>query len=138
MTGNVHSVKSDDSVREAATMMLEHKIGCILVKDGKKMIGIITEADFLKISRHPDDPFTIPVSKLMSTPLITIEPDLSLTKAGKMMKEKGIRRLPVKDGEEIIGIVTSKDLLRIGSLSIGNVRRWIVLKLVEYSTMPFR
>jgi CBS domain-containing protein len=138
MTRDVVSVSADTSVKDAAVKMLDNNIGCVVVMDGSKPVGIMTERDFLTIARHSTDPSTIPVSKVMSTELVTIDPDSDLSKAGKLMKEKNIRRLPVKEDERLVGIITSKDLVTIGSLTIGNVRRWLALKLIEYTTIPFR
>lgn len=131
------SVRSDANIREAATEMLDHNIGCVLVREGQDTIGIVTERDFLKIAKH-SEPFRVLVSEVMSTPLVVVGPEASLSEAGKIMLEKGIRRLAVKRGDDIVGIITSRDLVRGGSLRIGNVGRWIALKLIHYTSIPFK
>ncbi len=136
MSRTIFSVRSDSNAMEAATEMLYHDIGCVLVREGDDTIGIVTERDFLKIAKN-SEPFRIIVSEVMSAPLITISPEASLSDAGRMMLEKEIRRLAVKNGDGIVGLITSRDLLRGASLKIGNIGRWIALRLIHYTSIPF-
>jgi len=102
----------DSSIKDIANLMKEKQTGSVLIKKGNEYVGIITERDILyKVVAEGKDPSKVKAKEIMSTPLITIDKDAELEKIIHIFKEKKIRRLPVKDGERIIGIITLRSII---------------------------
>ena len=111
MTKSVITVDSSITVNEAAKMMEDLKVGAIIVMENNVPVGIITERDFtVKIVAHAYQ-ITTPVKNIMSTPLITINPDESIWMVTDLMYTRGIRKIPVINNNQVIGIITATDLV---------------------------
>lgn len=112
MHRSVSTVPSTATVAEAARLMGEKTLGCLVVADGSAVSGIVTERDLLlKVLAPGRDAASTQVSEVMTSPIITEGPETSLDRAVGLMAERRIRRLPiVKDGQ-LVGIVTSTDVL---------------------------
>jgi len=111
MTKRPIFVDVDSNLRECARIMLKERVGSLVVKDGKKLVGIITEKDFVRCLR--DYSFDMKVRDVMTRDVKTIEPNKDIYEAFKMMGEENIRKLPVVDRGIFIGFLTEKDILRI-------------------------
>ncbi len=125
MSKNVLTVDKSVSLQEAAQNMNELNIGCVIVTDGTKPLGIVTERDFVTKVAAEGRPLFTEISEIMSSPLITISPEETIWEASEMMKEKLIHKLPVKENEQIIGIVTTTDIVRISSVGSDSEMRRI-------------
>ncbi len=90
--------------------MHEQQTGSLLVMDGDRLVGIITERDVLKAVGRGIDPAALPIKDAMTTDVITIEPDTRLREAAKLMATKWIRHLPVVESGRVVGIVSQRDL----------------------------
>ena len=111
MTKAIISVNTKTTVLQVAKMMENGGIGAVLVKKDGHLSGIITDRDYAtKIVSHNLSSDT-PVEQIMSSPLITINYDESISAAAKRMSSKKIRKLAVTDNGQIIGLVTSTDLV---------------------------
>ena len=112
MTKAIISVNTETTVFQVAKMMEQGGIGAVLVKkDDGHLSGIITDRDYAtKIVSH-NLPSDTPVEKIMSSPLITINYDETISAAAKRMTSKKIRKLAVTDNGKIIGLITSTDLV---------------------------
>ena len=111
MTKAIISVNTETTVFQVAKMMEQSGIGAVLVKKGGNLSGIITDRDYAtKIVSHNLSSDT-PVSTIMSSPLITINYNESISVAAERMTDKKIRKLAVTDNGNIIGLVTSTDLV---------------------------
>lgn len=111
MTKSVISVDGSINVNEAAKMMEDAKVGAIIVMENNTPIGIVTDRDFaVKIVAHAYQ-ITTPVKQIMSSPLIATGPDETILMAADLMHTRNIRKLPVIDNDQVIGIVTSTDLV---------------------------
>ena len=111
MNKSVISVDGSINVNEAAKMMEDAKVGAIIVMENNTPIGIVTDRDFaVKIVAHAYQ-ITTPVKQIMSSPLIATNPDESILMAADLMHTRNIRKLPVIDNDQVIGIVTSTDLV---------------------------
>ncbi len=116
MSKNVLTVDKSTSLQEAALNMRKSNIGCVIVTEDTKPIGIVTERDFVTKVAAEGRPLFTNIYEVMSSPLITIDPEETVWEAAEMMKEKGIHKLEVKKNEQIMGIVTATDIVRISSL----------------------
>ena len=108
----VVAVQPSDTVLQAANLMNDLNIGGVVVLDGDRLAGIFTERDVLRrVVAQELDPATTPVAEVMTTPVITCPPDLSLEDCAALMTQRGVRHLPVQDRTGLVGVVSIRDLL---------------------------
>jgi len=125
MSKNVLTLDRSVSLQEAAEKMKSLKVGCVIILDNKKPVGIITERDFVTKVAAEGRPLFTEISEVMSSPLITINPEETIWEASEMMKEKQIHKLPVKENDQIVGIVTTTDIVKISSVGSDSEMRRI-------------
>ena len=111
MTKVIISVNTDTTVFQVAKMMEQGGIGAVLVKKDGHLCGIITDRDYATKIVSNNLPFDTSVEKIMSSPLITINYNESISAAAKRMTNKKIRKLAVTNNGKIIGLITSTDLV---------------------------
>lgn len=125
MNTNLSVVKPEMPVLDAAKLMKERKIGNVVVVEKKQPIGILTESDILKkIVADEKNPREVLVKDVMSTPIIVVDPYVTLEEAIRIMGKCSVRRLPVIENNELIGIVTQKDISRISPILHEISREW--------------
>lgn len=113
MTKDVVTVKGSATVKRAVDLMNKNEIGCLVVVNNVKPIGIVTERDMLKrVIHEKKEPEKTNVAEVMSKPLIVTAPNMLAGEAAKLMFGKGIKKLPVVENERIVGLVTLSDLIR--------------------------
>jgi CBS domain-containing protein len=128
MSRSVITAKENARVPEVASLMKEHNVGCIIItNDDKKPVGIVTEKDLVTrvVAEITDENLvakvlneTVELNKLvardiMSSPLITVTADETINQAARKMRKHGIRRLCVMQEGNLLGIVSSKDILAV-------------------------
>ncbi len=125
MKTNLAIVKPNVSVLEAARLMKKRKIGNVIVVEKKQPIGILTESDILKKvvaeGKYAKD---VLVKDVMSTPIIVVDPYITLEEAMKTMGKCNVRRLPVIEKDELIGIITQKDISIMSPVLHEISREW--------------
>jgi len=113
MVKDIVTVKADVTVKRAVEVMNEHEIGCLVVVNGGKSVGIVTERDMLKRIIHElREPKKTRVTDIMSKPLIAAAPKMSAGDAAKLMFERKIKKLPIVENGRLVGLVTLTDLIR--------------------------
>jgi CBS domain-containing protein len=110
MNKGLFTVEPATTVAEAATMMGERRVGSALVMDGDALLGIFTERDIVRALGEHFDAAKHQVAEWMTRDPITVPPDTPAKDALKTMLDGGFRHLPVKDGEQVIGVVSMRDL----------------------------
>ena len=111
MTKSVISVDSMMTVHEAAKMMEDAKVGAVIVMENNTPVGIVTDRDFaVKIVAHAYQ-ITTPVKQIMSSPLIATSSDETVLMVADLMHTRNIRKLPVIDNDQVVGMITSTDLV---------------------------
>ena len=118
------------SIRDAAKLMDEKNIGCIIITKNQSPIGILTERDFVTRIAAKEKPFTASLEEVMSSPLIEIDPNETVWEAAQIMKVNNIHKLPVKKNNQIIGIVTTTDLVKICSIGSDSEMRRICDQII--------
>lgn len=114
MTMNPITIEPEVSTLEAVKKMLEKDVGSLVVCKASKLKGIITESDIMKhVAAKDRKASSLAVKDIMTTDLITVDPDISLSKATKRMIDEDVRRLPVTEDGELVGLLTEKDVLKI-------------------------
>ncbi len=113
MTKSVISVDASMTINGAAKMMEDAKVGAVIVMENNKPVGIVTDRDFaVKVVAHAYDIAT-PIKQIMSSPLFSINSDESVRTAADLMHDNGIRKLPVIDDENLVGIITATDIVNL-------------------------
>ncbi len=118
MKKNVISIDEAKTIKDAANMMNEARIGSIIITKDDTPVGILTERDFVTKIAAKEIPLTTLLSKVMTHPLLVIGPNQTVWEAAEIMKNMEIHRVAVQDGSKIIGMVTTTDLIKI--ISIGS------------------
>jgi CBS domain-containing protein len=115
MSSPVITVDEDATAVHVAELMEKHELGCIIVvgREGKP-VGIITERDLVtRVLAKNLKPDAVKAKDVMTTPLITIGPDETINEAARKMSRLNIRRLGVVYKGELIGLISSKDILAV-------------------------
>ena len=109
----VYSIGPEDPVLEAIQLMADHHIGALVVMRGDELAGILSERDYARkvilMGRSATD---TPAWQIMSSPVHTVSPELSLEDCMRLVTDKRIRHLPVIEGGRVIGIVSIGDLVK--------------------------
>ena len=120
MAKNIKTVKPDDSVHVAVQKMNKFDIGSVIVISSGRPIGIITETNVMRRVVEPRmDPATVWAKDIMTSPLVTIEQTASVAEAAKIMAEKRINRLPVINGDKLVGLISSTDIVKANPTQLG-------------------
>jgi CBS domain-containing protein len=110
----VYSVGPNATVYEALKLMADRNVGAVVVMDDEKRIhGIFSERDFArKCTGEGMSTRTTRVREIMTTLLVTVNPDTRINECMALMTEKRIRHLPVMDGEKLVGVVSIGDVVK--------------------------
>ena len=106
------TASEDTCVRDAASLMVEHRIGALAVVRGTRLVGIFTERDVLaRVLLAGRDPERTVLREVMTPEPLTIDIDQSLRRALHLMQNHDIRHLPVEEGGVPVGMVSTRDAL---------------------------
>jgi len=113
MVKNIVTIGARASVKKAVELMNKHEIGCLIVVNKEKPVGIVTERDMLKrVLLQHKDPRKTRVSSIMSKPLMVGKPQTDLREAVALMVERRIKKLPVIKNTKLLGLLTLTDIIR--------------------------
>ncbi len=112
MTKIVASVDANQTIFEAAELMSSKGISCVLVTEAGNPVGVVTERDIVGRVVAKRKSLDLKVSVIMSSSLITVDPDASLKEAARLMSTNKIRRLPVLKNNKLVGIISASDFIR--------------------------
>jgi CBS domain-containing protein len=111
MTTDPRCVDVEQTIAGIAQMMRDDDIGDVVVSDGNRLLGVVTDRDIVvRAIAEGLDPTRETVDAVFSGDVKTISPDASIDEAVRVMRENAVRRLPVVEGEQLIGIVSLGDL----------------------------
>lgn len=111
--GTVHTVGPDARVIDALKLMAEKDVGALVVTEGARIAGIISERDYArKVILHGKSSHDIPVREIMTPRVVTVQPRHTVEECMALMTEKRIRHLPVTEGERLIGVLSIGDLVK--------------------------
>ena len=112
MVFRVVKVSPDDTVSIAIARMLEENVGSVGVCEGEKLVGMFTERDVLRLAGEGSQFADVRVGDVMTRQLVTLAPDDDILDAARLMGERKIRHLPVLEGENLLGIVGIREVVR--------------------------
>ena len=126
---NVWMIRPDATVFDALAKMAEKDVGSLVVTDGEKLVGIVTERHYSRnvILKGKKSPTTV-VSDIMERVVIHVRPEQSVELCMALMTEKRVRHLPVLEGQTVVGIVSIGDLLK----SIISKQKFVIDELEHY------
>ena len=119
MTRNVRTLTPSDTVASAAKAMGELNVGVIPVCEGDKLLGVVTDRDIVVRAVAQGLDGHTPLAKVMAKEPVTVTPATPVTEVVKMMYERKFGSVPVVEGEKLVGIVTTTDLLGLLSKLLG-------------------
>ena len=112
MTKDLRVVRPDTTIKEVVATMNKFNIGSIIVVQGDRPVGIITERDILRRQVEPClAPEILTARQVMTSPLITINETANIEDAAKLMAKKKAKRLPVMNNDKLVGIITFTDIV---------------------------
>jgi CBS domain-containing protein len=112
MSKNVKVVRPDTTMKEVVATMNKFDIGSIIVVQGERPVGIITERDILRRQVEPClAPETLTARHVMTSPLVTINEEASIEEAARLMAKKKAKRLPVMNNGKLMGILSYTDIV---------------------------
>ena len=115
MRRDVITIDPDASIMDSMRKMVNERITSLIVEKptDKSVYGIITRKDIVnKVIAYNKDLKTTKVSEVMSEPILTISPDLSIETVARLMAKTDIRRFPVMEGNKLIGLISNSDILK--------------------------
>lgn len=112
MNAPVRTVGSAESVVAAARTLSAHDIGSLVVTQGGDVAGIVTESDVVRVVAGGGDPEGVAVADVMSAPVVTVAADCAVHEAAERLRDNDIKKLPVAEDGDLVGIVTASDLAR--------------------------
>lgn len=117
-----NQVPEDTSVTNGSKIMASSHQGFLIVAEKKKPVGIVTEWDVVsKVLAEGLDPNETTIGSIMTRDFIYVSPDTPTEKITELMRDKNIRRLIVMKGNELLGVITSRDILRIFKDYMDNI-----------------
>ena len=109
----IYSISPDAPVLDAIKEMAEHGIGALLVMQGEKLLGMVSERDYArKVILKGRSSSETKVSQIMSSPVLTVRPEESANECMRIMTDNRVRHLPVIEGERVVGVLSIGDLVR--------------------------
>jgi CBS domain-containing protein len=112
MSLRVVKVSPDEPVRLAIARMLEENVGSVAVCEGQRLVGIFTERDVLRLAGEGPEFAEVNVGDVMTRNPVTISPDDEILAAARLMSERRIRHLPIVQGDNLLGIVGIREVMR--------------------------
>jgi CBS domain-containing protein len=112
MSGNLLTVEPGLPLTEVAQRMVARDVGAVLVMEGERLVGILTERDMLRAVAEGIAEDTL-VSHCMTPNPETMEHDEPIRQAAVLMIHGGFRHLPIVEGDRVVGILSIRDLMRV-------------------------
>lgn len=117
MIRDVITLQTDASAYDAVRLMNKNRIGCLVVVYNGEIVGILTERDLLeRVLEGCKNPKETRVSEIMTRQVIVGKPDMELIEATRLMFEEKVKKLPIVDGKQLVGLITLTDIARATSV----------------------
>ncbi len=110
--GTLWHVRRDDTVFEALQLLAQYEVGALMVMDGGRLVGVISERDYTrKIALQGRNSKETRVADIMTSQVLTVRPSTGTRECMALMSERKIRHLPVLDGSTVLGMISIRDIL---------------------------
>ena len=113
MTDSPTTCETSSTIADIAKVMRDQDVGPVPIVDGDRLVGIVTDRDIvLRVVAEGRDPSSTTVRDIVSSDLVTVTPSTTLDEALQLMSQSQVRRLPVTEGDRLVGIVAQADVAR--------------------------
>lgn len=131
---DVYTVTAGESVRSALAVLCAHNIGALVVRDGPRVVGIISERDLVRrVMQRERSLDETPVRTVMTSPVVTVQPSDTLDQCMGIMTEQRVRHLPVMAQGELCGMVSVGDVVKAKLAEQAGA----IADLERYITTPY-
>jgi CBS domain-containing protein len=114
MTSLIVTSEADTPVKQAAKLMAVEDIGSLIVTKGDELAGLVTRREIISARLLSDDAYnSLTVEDVMTSPVITISPEADIGQTIAVMDQAGVKCIPVIEGDSIIGVVSTSDVIRV-------------------------
>src|SRR3989338_5386850 len=140
MLTDVPTLKKEAKIEEAAKLLVQKGSGCVVIVENRKPIGIVTELDLVRNAVSNGNTLKEPVSKIMTSPVTSMTPDMKLDEALKVIDTKKFRHYHVIEKEELGGLVTKKDVVNVISDNLRfhrNIQNIVLILFVLFEFFVF-
>lgn len=140
MLTDVPTLKKEAKVEEAARLLNGSKSGCVVIVENNLPIGIVTELDFVRSIASKGKNLTQPVSRIMSSPIVTMSPGMKLDEALKIIDTKQFRKYPVVENGKLVGLITKEDVVNSISDNVKlhrNIQNSVLILFVLFEIFIF-
>src|SRR3990170_7465012 len=137
MTSDPVTAVPDLTVAQAASVMRDRGVGSLIVVEGGKAVGILTERDIVtKVAAEDRKASTLKVRDVMTSPVVSVHPHEEVEEAARRMSKRRIRRLPVVQDGKLLGVITENDILRVWPHLVEVTREWARAGMFEEGPGP--
>ena len=140
MLTDVPTLKKEAKIEEAAKLLAQNQVGCVVIIENNKPIGIVTELDIVRNAVPKGKSLKETVSKIMTSPVTLMTPAMKLDEALKIIDTKKFRKYPVVVNEALIGLVTKKDVVNAISDNLRfhrNIQNIVLILFVLFEFFVF-
>ena len=124
MHKEVMTVRSTTSAQQCAVKMTKERVGCLIVLDKKEPVGIITERGFADLVKKGNfDCKEVKAQDFMTKPIISIDIDTTYEKALRKFEKENIKRMPVVDDDDVVGLLTLRNLVTHSKKNIKTLQK---------------
>jgi len=110
--GTLWHVRPDDTVFSALQLLAQHEVGALVVMDGGRLVGIVSERDYTrKVALQGRNSRETRVADIMTAQVLTVTPGTGTRACMALMSERKIRHLPVVDGDTVLGMISIRDIM---------------------------
>ena len=110
--GTLWHVRPDDSVFAALQLLAQHEVGALVVMDGGRLVGIVSERDYTrKVALQGRNSRDTKVAEIMTAQVLTVTPGTGTRACMTLMSEKKIRHLPVVEADTVLGMISIRDIM---------------------------
>jgi CBS domain-containing protein len=109
----IYSIRPDAKVFEALESMAEKDVGALIVTEGSRLVGIISERDYArKVRLHGKWSHDVPVREIMTEDVVTVDPSRTVEECMAIVTRERVRHLPVCEGDRLVGVISIGDLVK--------------------------
>ena len=140
MQTGVPTLKKEAKIEDAAKLLSKNDVGCVVIVEDKKPIGIVTELDLVRNIVPSKNILKEPVSKIMNSPVTSMMLNTKLDEALKLMDTKRFRRYPVVENSELVGLVTKRNVVNAISDNLRfhrNIQNVVLVLFVLFEFFVF-
>ena len=127
MAPKIRTIDAKMTVADAAKAMARWKVGSLILVEGPKPVGIVTEGDISRSVAKGVDPSRASL-RSMKKRLITVKPETKLEDAARLMASEGIKKLPVVDGDKLQGIITESDIVAASFDLVTSLKEMVITR----------